>query len=70
LAKLKFTLYKHIKIDGASNNKVKPHLVVIDGEEQKHEGGSYCVRHKNTWIDVGKRSSGSPAPTYEAGGRG
>ena len=62
MANPKFTLYKHIKIDGAwryfraavaSNNKVKPHLVVIDGAEQKHEGGSYCVRHKNTGIDVG-----------------
>jgi hypothetical protein len=59
LAKPKFTLYKHIKIDGAwrcfraavaSNNKVKPHLVVIDGEEQKHEGGSYCVPKWGTYL--------------------
>src|SRR5258707_13091352 len=62
LAKPKFTLYKHIKIDGqwryfraavASNNKVKPDVIVVGGQEQKHEDGSYCVRHKNQWIDVG-----------------
>jgi len=62
VAKPKFTLYKHIKIDGkwryaraavASNNKVKPHIVVIDGAEQKHENGSYCVRNGGKWIDVG-----------------
>jgi len=58
----KFTLYKHIKINGAwryfraavgSNNKLKPHLVLIDGAEQTHEGGSYCVRNGGKWIDVG-----------------
>jgi integrase len=62
VAQPKFTLYKHVKIDGkwkyfraavASNNKVKPHVVVVDGQEQKHEGGSYCVRHQNNWVDVG-----------------
>jgi integrase len=62
VANPKFTLYKHIKIDGqwryfraalSGNNKVKPHVVVIDGEEQKHEGGSYCVRNGGKWIDVG-----------------
>jgi integrase/recombinase XerD len=61
VAQPKFTLYKHIKIDGqwrycraavASNNKVKPHMVLVGGQEEKHEDGSYCVRHKDTWIDV------------------
>jgi hypothetical protein len=62
VAQPKFTLYKHIKIDGqwryfraavASNNKVKPHVVVGGGEEQEHTGGSYCIRHGGQWIDVG-----------------
>ena len=62
MAKPKYTLYKHIKIDGewryrraavASNNKVKPHVVVVGPQEEKHEDGSYCVRYKNQWIDVG-----------------
>ena len=62
MAKPKFTLYKHIKIGGrwryaraavAANNKVKPHVVIIDGEEQTHEGGSYCVRNGDSWPDVG-----------------
>src|ERR1700719_2113993 len=61
MAKPRFTLCKHIKIGGtwrycraavAINNKVKPHIVVVGGTEEKHEDGSYCVRHKNTWIDV------------------
>jgi len=61
VAQPKFTLYKHIKIDGqwrscraavASNNKVKPHIVLVGGQEEKREDGSYCVRHKNTWMDV------------------
>jgi hypothetical protein len=37
----------------ASNNKVKPHVIVVGGGEEKHEHGSYCVRNKNQWIDVG-----------------
>ena len=62
MAKPRFTLYKHIKIGGtwrycraavAINNKVKPHIVVVGGTEEKHEDGSYCVRHKNQWIEVG-----------------
>ena len=45
MAQPKFTLYKHIKIDGqwrychaavASNNKVKPHIVLVGGQEEKH----------------------------------
>ena len=62
MASPRFTLYKHIKIGGtwryrraavAVNNKVKPHIVVVGGTEEKHEDGSYCVRHKNQWIGVG-----------------
>jgi hypothetical protein len=53
----KFQLYKHIKISGKwrycraeiySNGKVKPHVVVVGGQEEKHEEGSYCIRHKNS----------------------
>ena len=62
MAKPRFTLYKHIKIGAtwryfraavATNNKVKPHVVIVGGEEQEHTGGSYCVRHGGQWIDVG-----------------
>jgi len=58
----KFQLYKHIKIKGKwrycraaiySNGKVKPHVVVVGGQEEKHEEGSYCIRHKKSWIEVG-----------------
>jgi len=54
MAKPRFTLYKHIKVAGtwrycraalAVNNKVKPHIVVVGGTEEKHEDGSYCVGH-------------------------
>jgi hypothetical protein len=46
VAQPKFTLYKHVKINGecrycraavASNNKVKPHIVLVGGQEEKHE---------------------------------
>jgi hypothetical protein len=62
MAKPRFTLYKDIKIGGtwrycraavAVNNKVKPHIVVVGGTEEKHEDGSHCARHKNQWIEVG-----------------
>ena len=52
MAQPKFTLYKHVKINGqwryfraavASNNKVKPHVILAGGKEEKHEDGSYCV---------------------------
>jgi len=58
----KFQLYKHIKIRGKwrysraaiySNGKVKLHVVVVCGQEEKHEEGSYCIRHKKSWIEVG-----------------
>jgi hypothetical protein len=58
----KFQLYKHIKISGKwrycraviySNGKVKPHIVVVGGQEEKHEEGSYCIRHKKSWIEAG-----------------
>jgi hypothetical protein len=51
----KFQLYKRVKINGKwrycrpaiySNGKVKPHVVVDGGQEEKHEEGSYCIRHK------------------------
>jgi integrase len=58
----KFQLYKHIKISGKwrycraaiySNGKVKPHVVVVGAQEEKHEEGSYCIRHKESWIEAG-----------------
>ena len=62
MAQPKFTLYKHVKINGqwryfraavASNNKVKPHVILVGGKEEKHADGSYCVRNGGKWIDVG-----------------
>jgi hypothetical protein len=53
----KFQLYKHIKINGNwrycraaiySNGKVKPHVVVVGGQEEKH-----CTRNKNSGIEAG-----------------
>jgi hypothetical protein len=37
----------------ASNNKAKPHVIVVGGGEEKHEHGSYSVHNKNQWINVG-----------------
>jgi hypothetical protein len=58
----KFQLYKHIKINSKwrycratiySNGKVKPHVIVVGGQEEKHEEDSYCIRHKKSWIEAG-----------------
>ena len=58
----KFQFYKHIKISGKwrycraaiySNGKVKPDVVVVGGQEEKHAEGSCCIRHKNSWIEAG-----------------
>src|SRR6476620_8828244 len=58
----KFQLYKQIKISGKwrycrvavfSNNKIKPHVVIVGGREEKHEEGSYCIRNKKSWIEAG-----------------
>ena len=47
----KFQLYKHINISGRwrycraaiySNGKVEPQVIVVVGQEEKHEEGSYC----------------------------
>jgi hypothetical protein len=75
----KFQLYKHIKISGKwrycraaiySNGKVKPHVVVVGGQEEKHEEGSYCIRHKslgsklvpNRWTHSGCAASSLTKP--------
>jgi hypothetical protein len=58
----KFQRYKHIQISRNwrycraaiySNGKVKPHVVVVGGQEEKHEEGSYCIRNKKSWIEAG-----------------
>ncbi len=36
-----------------SNGKVKPHVVVVGGQEEKHEEGSYCIRNKKSRIEAG-----------------
>jgi len=80
MAKPRFTLYKHIKIGGdvailavpplRLTTRSKPHIVVVGGTEEKHEDGSYCVRHKNQWIEVGKRSSRGASPPHQVVGAG
>ena len=58
----KFQLYKHIKnqpqvalppsID-LLQREVKPHVVVVGGQEEKQGEGSYCIPYKNSWIEAG-----------------
>jgi hypothetical protein len=36
-----------------SNGKVKPHVVVLGAQEEKHEEGSDCIRLKKSWIEAG-----------------
>jgi hypothetical protein len=26
---------------------------VVGGQDEQHEEGSYCIRHKNTWVEAG-----------------
>jgi integrase len=58
----KYTVYKHIKHEGkwryfravlATNNKLKPHSIVVSDHEVVAPDGSYCLRHRGGWIDVG-----------------
>jgi integrase len=62
MAQPKFTVYKHIKVDGrwrycravtAANHRVKQDKVIVAGREETHPEGTYCIRHKGTWIDTG-----------------
>jgi integrase len=62
MAQPKFTVYKHIKVDGKwryckaaahSNNKLKQDKVIVGGREETHPEGTYCIRHKGTWIEAG-----------------
>lgn len=62
MAQPKFTVYKHIKVDGKwrycraaahSNNKLKQDKVIVGGREETHPEGKYCIRHKGTWIEAG-----------------
>jgi hypothetical protein len=59
----KFTVYKHVKIDGKwrycraaahSNRKLKQDKVIVRGGEEMHPEGAYCIRAKGAWIDAGK----------------
>jgi len=71
----KFQLYEHIKISGNwrycqaaiySNGKVKPHVVVVGGRDEKHEEGSYCIRHQELLDRSRHRSAGSTADAQRA----
>jgi hypothetical protein len=62
MAQPKFTVYKHVKIDGKwrycraaahSNNKLKQDKVIARGREETHPEGAYCIRAKGAWIDAG-----------------
>jgi len=57
-----FTLYKPVQLSASkwrypkaafhSNGKIKPHYVIVGGEEEKHEG-DYFLAHDGKWIPVG-----------------
>jgi len=71
----KYQLYKHIKISGKwrycraasySNGKVKPYVIVVGGQEEKHEEGSYWIRHKKILDRSWHRSARSTADAQQA----
>ncbi len=57
-----YTLYKRVQLSAGkwryrkaafhSNGKIKPHYVIVGGEEEKHEG-DYFLAHDGKWIPVG-----------------
>jgi integrase len=57
-----YTLYKRVQLSAGkwryrkaafhSNGKIKPHYVMVGGEEEKHEG-DYFLAHGGKWIPVG-----------------
>ena len=75
MAQPKFQLYKHIKISGKwrycraaiySNGKVKPHVVMVGGHEEKHAESSYCSRYKDSWVEAGTDPARSTADAQQA----
>jgi hypothetical protein len=65
MAQPKFTVYKHVKIDGKwrycraaahSNGKLKQDKAIVRGREETHPEGAYCIRAKGAWIDAGKEA--------------
>jgi integrase len=59
---IKFSIYKYCRTDAGwryckaafnPNGKIKPNVVLVRGEEEKHTEGSYFLNHRNQWIPVG-----------------
>jgi hypothetical protein len=60
MARLKFTLYKYIKLkDGSwryceaafhSNAKIKPNRRIVDQKEEAHPEGAYYLYQRKNWI--------------------
>jgi integrase len=62
----KFSIYKYCRTNAGwryckavfhPNGKIKPNIVLVRGEEEKHAEGSYFLNYNNQWIAVGDDAS-------------
>jgi integrase len=62
----KYSLYKYVKLARgwryckpalASNNKIKPNVVIVDGKEETHTEGSYYLNSSGNWVLAGKSAA-------------
>ncbi|MEJ2008406.1 MAG: hypothetical protein P8Z30_09690 [Acidobacteriota bacterium] len=58
----KFSIYKYVKTNRgwryckpaySANNKVTPHVVLVDGKEEQHSEGAYYLNVNDQWEKVG-----------------
>jgi hypothetical protein len=58
----KLSIYKYGRLDAGwryckaafhPNGKIKPNIVILKGQEQKHAEGSYFLNFSNQWLPVG-----------------
>jgi integrase len=63
MAKPKYTIYKYVRLKGGSwrycraavysNHTIKPDLVIVAGNEEKHPEGNYYIACAGQWIPAG-----------------
>jgi hypothetical protein len=67
---VKLSIWKYVKVSGrwryckpatTPNNKIKPHMVLVAGQEEKHPEGNYYVLDSGQWIKAGPNPADATA---------
>jgi len=67
---VKLSIWKYVKVNGkwryckpatTPNNKIKPHVMLVAGQEEKHPEGNYYILDSGQWIKAGPNPADATA---------